>query len=140
MKVVPVETTRPNGLIYLTSTIGVAGTYTDSAWIKCTSGTQLSIAARESGGEGAGWTPISCTGVWQRVSTTYTLPAGTYSSVGFEIIDRPVGSAYPVNWGMSVDNVMITTGSSLINYFDGSYPNSSWTWIANVSTSIGYAN
>lgn len=76
------------------------------------------------------------TGVWTRVSGTYTVPTGAssyYMDIGWEASTAGSGST------LRVDSVMVTSGNTLYTYGDGSSPGWSWDGTPNSSTSFGPA-
>lgn len=68
----------------------------------------------------------------QRVSVTYTIP-GTATAAWIRLYNGASSGNGVVWW----DNIMITEGSTLYNYADGSSTNWIWNGTANSSTSTG---
>jgi hypothetical protein len=77
---------------------------------------------------------------WGRLSQTLLAPAGTVSAV---IVWGPYPASgspsYTVGATADFDDLMITEGSTLYNYADGSSANWAWTSTVNNSTSTGPA-
>ena len=116
--------------------MGVSGdVITVSAWIK-SSASNVYLVKRGSGvAYGAiakGVTPNQ----WTRIAQSYTVDAGAtsfYVDVGWESGQAAAGST------LYVDDIMVTSGSTLYNYADGSSQNWIWNGTANASTSTGPA-
>lgn len=85
-------------------------------------------------GSSAG-TPINVpANTWARVSTSGVAPAGTTSITltGYSNATFVVGDT------VDDDGFMLTSGTTLWPYADGSFPGWKWSGIANGSTSVGY--
>ncbi len=73
---------------------------------------------------------------WTQITTTYVVPTGATSfhiQIGWEASTVANGTQ------IYVDNVMVTTGSTLYAYADGTSPGWAWTGDPNISTSTGPA-
>ena len=75
---------------------------------------------------------------WTRVSMTAVAPSGVYA-VTFPVYVNSGGSLWQAGDYMDCDSAMLTEGSTLYNYADGSSPNWVWNGTANASTSTGPA-
>lgn len=123
---------------------GSGGTYsygvgdeqvTISAWVK-SSAPSILFTRRGVGVSYATSPKTVPTGVWTRVSGTYTVPTGAtsyYMDIGWEASTASSGST------LRVDSVMVTSGNALYAYDDGSSPGWSWDGTPNNSTSFGPA-
>lgn len=79
--------------------------------------------------------------VWTRVSGTATVPAGVYGmAVKPDISINNVSADYWLagDW-LEATGLMVTAGSTLYPYMDGSAPGWQWTGAAGASVSAGYA-
>lgn len=114
------------------------GTYVYSAYVKGPVGQSVTISARPTDtagdyiGEGAGAQSYALSSSWQRVSTQpVTLPSNG-DRPGFEIISTTSNTT-----PFEVDAVMITLGTTLYTYADGSSTGWVWNGVANTATSTG---
>jgi hypothetical protein len=124
------------GPLYTFNTVS-GQTYTASAYV-WVSASSPSVLCFQVGGSGTSGTSTTGTGAWQRVSVTITATAST-SSVCFGFIPTATALTF------YVDDVLITAGSAVNSYFDGSTaPDSnyvySWSGTANASTSVATPN
>ncbi len=92
-------------------------------------------------GVGGGFVPAA-PGVWTRIATTFTVPAGVAGIA--VVLDRDSqGSNGAQDWqvGDTFDatSLMVTKGSTLYNYAEGNSPGWNWTGTPNASTSFGPA-
>ena len=117
--------------------------YTASCWMKVSNGTRsytLSMLWRDSNVAGvtptATGTQTSVTSTWVRLTAAGTAPANA-SRVMIRINS---GSSMAATNTVDVDACMLTEGSALYDYADGSSPNWSWDGTPNNSTSTGPAN
>ncbi len=116
---------------------GFAGTFTGSAWVKAPAGAPLRLFLEEISSANAyvaGSTQnFTATGSWQRISVSRTVTDPTRKFV----VNVRTNSVNAVTF--YVDDVMITAGSSLYEYGDGS--SSKWKWMSteNASASFGPA-
>jgi len=122
-----------------TSTIQAGKSYTFSfwAWAETAQTTHGSVWLQEKGG---GWRRfaslgrLDVTATPTRYSVTGTAPSDILSSA--RVVLRPSTNAgVPIYY----DGVMVTEGSTLYNYADGSSDNWIWNGTANASTSTGPA-
>ncbi|MFF0816635.1 right-handed parallel beta-helix repeat-containing protein [Rhodococcus sp. NPDC003318] len=114
----------------------LAGAYTLSAWVRApkeaiirpfTVGYWASNASQRTWHRGG----FRATGSWQRVSMTVVLPADG-SRLDFDIA---LDSA-AVGMNLDADAVMVTAGTALWPYFDGTSAGAAWTGTAYNSTSV----
>ncbi|MDI9914355.1 right-handed parallel beta-helix repeat-containing protein [Rhodococcus sp. IEGM 1379] len=114
----------------------LAGSYTLSAWIRTdkaalirpfTIGFWAANASQRTWHRGG----FRATGDWQRIDMTVVLPAdGSRLDFNIALDSATVGMV------LDVDAVMVTTGTALWPYFDGSSPGAAWSGTANASTSV----
>ncbi len=86
--------------------------------------------------------PITATllaNTWTRISTTMTAPAGAVRITGVVTPSMSPTSAWAVGDTLDGTGLMVTQGSTLYNYADGSSPGWAWTGTPNASSSIGPA-
>ncbi|MDB5180010.1 MAG: hypothetical protein JWN12_642 [Candidatus Saccharibacteria bacterium] len=113
-------------------------TYTISTYIYVPTATTPPIASSIQGSYASRVNgPTSTTSVknaWVRLSNTFV--AGASGTISLYFLSNTAPTAGMVFW---VDDAMLTQGSNLYNYGDGSYAGYGWTWtgIANLSTSSG---
>lgn len=87
------------------------------------------------GGEVYGPVITLAPGVWTRLSTTITVPAGTQS---VKLRARYGGASIPpVNATLDADAALFVAGSTLYSYADGNTANWAWSGVQNNSTSSG---
>lgn len=110
--------------------------YTISAYITLISGDPTNLSIRI--GDGAG------TRSWRTIASSLVVGEPIRMSLSWTSSATPNGAASFWRNGASpgaavirIDNAMITTGSTLYTYADGSSPSWTWTGTANGSTSMG---
>jgi hypothetical protein len=137
----------PHGIIIGASTanalVSAGSTVTVSAYVKGTAGQQVQVVGRAVDvgggyiGEGYGAYVLTFDGTWQRVSVTYAVTAQAFRP-GVQIT---MTSAMLIgNATFYVDAVLIERGSTLQDYYAGTYAPltqtvNAWTNFANGSTS-----
>lgn len=117
--------------------VGVAGTYTGSAWVRGTSGVVLRIFAEEYSGAGvyvAGSAAnVTLNGNWQRLSVARSIASDTSKvAVNVRTLNAVATTFY-------VDDFMVTAGTQVYQYGDGSSPGWSWSGTQDASSSVGPA-
>jgi prepilin-type N-terminal cleavage/methylation domain-containing protein len=135
------------GMQFTTNAVTAGKTYTFSAYVRSSLATnhRMFTAWKDSTGTTIGSNvmgpevPVAAD-TWGRLSQTLLAPAGTVSAV---IVWGPYPASgspsYTVGATADFDDLMITEGSTLYNYADGSSTNWAWTSTVNNSTSTGPA-
>jgi len=109
-------------------------TYTASAWVKGEAGKLFRIELGEvtSGGALVGGrassASIAATGSWQRLSVSKSMGATA------DRADIVIRNSDAVAHVIYIDDVLLSEGSTLYNYADGSFPN--WAWLGDPYASI----
>ena len=140
-KITTNSATYPQGIIFFGDTVaGPNLTYTCSMSLTGTAGKVMNVGGRiydASGGyivEGNGAVNITLTSSWQRVSVTFTTPAGTGQvNIQARLI---TADATSVIWA---DGAMCAQTATSFNYADGNSTSYGWMWnsTVNASTSSG---
>lgn len=115
----------------------IGETYTFSVWVKSAAGANLRIVADEYNGStyvAQGSQPFTTTGSWQRLTVSRTVSTGNQIRISVRMNGDTVARTY------YVDSAIVTVGSTIYNYADGSSSGWDWTGTANNSTSTGPAS
>lgn len=134
-------TSPSGGILVGPSPVTPGATYTGSIYFRTNSTRQVQIEVKYVDASNSpllftGYVPATATTSWQRISHTSTAPA---NSVGMFVNIISIGTS--ANWAVGdyieADATMVTQGSTLYKFADGSA--SSWIWngVSNASTSAG---
>lgn len=122
------------------ASVAVGETYTFSCYVRPSVNRVFAIGLYTNAGRVGSSSQSGNANQWTRVSYTYTVPSGV-TQITTWTCDSTASS--PVNWGvgstLDATGFMLTTGSTLYGYADGTSTNWVWNGAANASTSTGPA-